>query len=140
MTGELGTMSIHRNTWDKLYQQNTPISNLMAYAGFLTPSFLKHQECILLEELYDEDQFVKLAKEFSDDTRRIEQAVNCVDLSDVFEIDVSNELFHELAEYIAASWKKELTSKFPSCKFDVEVVDFVGDGAWGIIISQTPSA
>jgi hypothetical protein len=122
--------------WDKLFQMQLSDEQMISILDFFYPRFIERDDCVFLLEQLEAFDLNALKEKYKNQRTQIEEVVNSVDFTDIINSHLPNNDFESLVQQIAHLWKLRLKEIFPNRKFNVQVSDFSGDGAWGIIVSQ----
>ena len=92
---------------------------------------------IFLEEQLSTLDYGAVKNRVGANKEALEKAINDVDFTDIIDWDLSDKELHEFVQQVCTLWKQKLREEFPMRHFRVEIVDFSGDGAWGITFFES---
>ena len=133
---DINDMTANNSKWDSLFRADFSDQALATVMKFLLPDFIEKDGFVLLKEQHDVLNLQDIALKYKGNKREVEKAINCVDFTDVFDCRLVSAELQNLVKQVAELWRWHLKTLFPNKIFDIEVVDFSDDGAWGIIVAE----
>lgn len=113
-TGGAGLMSF-------VGQEGT-FAHSLATLWLCPPSLIEVHGCVLLEELYEPNNFEHWWDQLAGDTQRVESIINHIHLRDVFNREqIPEEALSQFTLRLAELWRCALPAKVPGRRFDVQV-------------------
>jgi hypothetical protein len=129
---------MNKGGWDVLYALHLNGEQSLSALRFFYPSFVERDGSIFLKEVLSDIDYESVTTRVKGKTE-LEEAINCVDFTDILEWDLSAEELHQFVVQVAEIWEIKLKKEYPNRVFLFHVVDFNSDGAWGIVFSETRS-
>lgn len=103
-----------------------PEDLLICIQQLLIPDFIIVDDCVLLYDRYEKNNFLQWKDKLSGENTLIEKVLNHIHIYDLFGSnadDVSDSIFRQVCKAMKCSWKMALKETFPEKVFIVESFD-----------------
>ena len=121
--------------------------DFLAILRFVWPTFIKVDDCILLQEHYSQQNYRDWQQSLGQNWSAIESVINHIHLRDYLPDEVDEQTLLEVGRFLAATWRGAVETQFPSEEFLVELTNDEADYGPTLYLStvrhsarETPSA
>lgn len=108
--------------------QRVSIAQAVAVSSLMFPDYIEVQNCIILRDKYDHDNFIEWWDNLNGDAREVEKVINHTHLWELFDPveEIENQALEMLARQMAICWRVKAESEFPGRRFDAVVTNDYG--------------